>query len=132
MAVSTTVTLTADDGNGNTASCDFEVILIDTEAPTIECPSDQEVSLDANCEFELPDYTVLATLGDNCSTVIDVTQAFPSSTGGGLDGWPGSVITETETIELTATDESGNSTICQFEVIPTDDTPPVATCKPRS
>jgi len=34
---STTVTLTADDGNGNTVDCSFEVTFTDDEAPVISC-----------------------------------------------------------------------------------------------
>ena len=128
ITTSTVVTLIADDGNGNSADCTFEITPLDSEAPTIICPVDQDVSFNANCEFELPDYTTLATVDDNCSSVIDIVQAFPSSTGGGQGGWPGSIITQTETLVLTAADESGNSITCEFDVIPTDNTAPVVVC----
>ncbi|MEZ4932199.1 MAG: hypothetical protein R2788_08790 [Saprospiraceae bacterium] len=37
-----TVTLTADDGNGNTADCSFTVTLKDVTAPTITCPAHKQ------------------------------------------------------------------------------------------
>ncbi|MBL6448257.1 hypothetical protein JMN32_18225, partial [Fulvivirga sp. 29W222] len=69
-----TITLTANDGNGNTAQCTFNVIPADITNPVITCPSDQNVSFDSSCQFTLPDYTSLATASDNCS-VPTVTQS---------------------------------------------------------
>ncbi|UOB19334.1 HYR domain-containing protein [Abyssalbus ytuae] len=112
-----TITLTADDGNGNSTPCTFEVILSDTTPPSITCPGDQPESFDSNCEFILPDYTGLAISSDNCSTPA-ITQT-PAA---------GTVITTNQTITLTADDGNGNSTPCTFEVILSDTTPPSITC----
>ena len=111
-----TITLTASDGI-NTAECTFDVIPTDNTKPVIACPSDQNVDLDANCQFTLPDYTGLATATDNCKapTVVQSPAA-------------GTVITSTQTITLTATDNAGLTAQCSFNVIPADNTKPVITC----
>ena len=117
----TVVTLTADDGNGNTSTCDFNVIPSDVTPPTITCPPDQNENFDVNCQFTLPDYTGLAITADNCATILTVTQS----------PVPGTVITGTTTITLTNDDGNGNTTTCTFDVIPSDITPPTITCPPN-
>ncbi|WP_223154786.1 HYR domain-containing protein, partial [Aestuariibaculum sediminum] len=115
----TTVTAVANDGYGQTSSCDFNVIVQDNENPTIICPSDKNVNFAANCGYTLLDYTSEALTGDNCDTNVIVTQ----------NPAPGTVISGTTTITLTATDNYSNNTSCSFKVIPADITPPVANCK---
>ncbi len=116
----TLITLTADDGNGQTASCFFSVIPTDNIIPDITCPGDQMPGFDDNCEFMLLDYTGLATVMDNCSDAMDitVTQDPPAMT---------TILTLT-TVTLTATDEAGNSNTCTFEVDPMDNTMPMIAC----
>ncbi|MBL4706596.1 MAG: HYR domain-containing protein, partial [Flavobacteriales bacterium] len=104
----TVVTLTVDDGNGNTASCNFNAIGIDNINPTITCPANQNESFDATCNFTLPDYTGLSAVADNCNPAPAVTQS-PVA---------GTVISGTTTITLTADDGSGNTASCTFDVIP--------------
>ncbi|MBE9489827.1 MAG: hypothetical protein IMY67_06000, partial [Bacteroidetes bacterium] len=67
------VTLTVDDGNGNSSTCVSVVTVEDATNPTITCPGNQVGSVDASCNFTLPDYTALATPADNCPGVV-VTQ----------------------------------------------------------
>lgn len=78
----------------------------DPEAPTVICPDDQEENFDLNCEFTLPDYTSLATVGDNCDATPTVTQS-PAI---------GTKITANTTITLIVTDASGNSNSCTFDI----------------
>jgi gliding motility-associated-like protein len=113
----TTITITADDGNGNTSNCTFDVIFDDIIAPTITCPSNQNVDFSALCDYTLIDFTGLATATDNCSGVV-ITQS-PAI---------GTVITTTTAVTLTATDGAGNSANCAFDVIPADNTVPTITC----
>ena len=48
------------DGGANT--CDTNTLLVgDTTNPTIACPGNQIGSVDASCNFSIPDYTGLAT-----------------------------------------------------------------------
>lgn len=115
---STTITLTATDDAGNSSSCTFQVIPSDQTGPSITCPANQTVALTASCNYTLLNYTGLATAADNCDASVTVTQS-PAS---------GTVITETSTVTLTATDDAGNSTSCTFQVIPTDQAAPSITC----
>src|SRR5258706_3039589 len=48
------VTLTATDAAGNASSCSFTITLKDNIAPTISCPSNANVFLDASCKFIIP------------------------------------------------------------------------------
>ncbi|WP_422091044.1 HYR domain-containing protein [Tenacibaculum ovolyticum] len=118
VTTDTTITLTADDGNGNTTDCTFDVTITDNIAPSITCPSNQAVNFDANCQYTLLDYTGLATATDNCTAVVTVTQS-PIA---------GTVVTSDTTITLTADDGNGNTTDCTFDVIITDNIPPAITC----
>ena len=113
----TTVTLFVDDNNGNMSSCTFQVIPSDTISPSITCPGNQTASYDANCQFTLIDYTNLAAATDNCGSVT-VSQS-PAV---------GTVISSQTTITLTATDGSGNTKSCTFDVVPADVTGPVISC----
>ena len=104
------------DEYGNTATCDFEVNTIDNTDPVINaCASDTLVTLDADCEYTLPDFTADADLSiTECSTY-GVTQS-PLA---------GSIISDTTTVTITVTDEYGNTATCDFEVNTTDNTDPV-------
>jgi hypothetical protein len=119
ITVTTQITIFAEDALGNINSCVFDVIPLDTTAPAITCPADENVAFDANCEFVLPDYTGLATVSDACDPAPSVIQS-PA---------PGTAITTTTVVTLTATDASLNSDFCTFNIIPADTTPPTAVCQ---
>ena len=116
-----TVTLTVTDASGNSSNCTFDVTVIDNTAPTITCPGDQNEFADASCDVSLPDYTGLATVADNCDASPTVTQSPASGTT--LSG-AGTV----QTVTLTVTDASGNSSNCTFDVTVIDNTAPTITC----
>jgi hypothetical protein len=114
---STPAILTATDGNGNAASCSFQIILEDVSLPTIICPADQQVNLGATCGFTIINYTGMATVNDNCPNT-GVAQSVAA----------GTVISNTVGVTLTATDASGNVGTCTFNVIPFDVTAPAVLC----
>ena len=119
---SMTVTLTATDAGGNTATCTFTVNKVDNTPPTISCPPTQTLTLGAGCQATLPNYTGLATTSDNCSTSITVDQApMPGTTVSGVG---------TMTVTLTADDGNGNTATCTFTVNKQDNTPPTISCPP--
>jgi endonuclease/exonuclease/phosphatase family metal-dependent hydrolase len=102
----TTVTATATDGSGNTASCSFTVTVVDTQKPSIVCP--------ANITAVVPGAT------DTCATV---SYAPPVAT----DNCPGVAVACTPpsgtcfplgitTVTCVATDSSGNTAACSFTV----------------
>lgn len=118
VSAQTTVTVTAEDGVGNQASCTFEVILIDNIAPSITCIGNQQVFFDANCEFQLADYTSQASTSDNCDLSPTITQS-PAS---------GSMLSTTSVVTFTSIDDEGNSASCTFSVTPSDNIAPSITC----
>lgn len=102
------VTLTIFDTSGNSATAQATVTIEDAMAPDIECPEDMTVEVAPGGTYTLPDYwgEGLATAEDNCTDpVTDLTQ----------DPAPGSELgVGVHPIELTATDEYGNTATCNF------------------
>src|SRR5690606_22658722 len=89
----TTVTYTATDGAGNTATCSFDVTVVDTEVPVIaNCPTDITVSTDASSCDAVVTWTA-PTASDNCSVSL-------SSSHNSGDVFP----LGTTTVTYTATD----------------------------
>jgi len=86
--------------------------------PTITCPADQQLYLDASCSVTVPDYRDLATVTSTAGE-ITITQ-MPV---------PGAVIIGrgNTNITLTATDAGGNYGTCNFILTAIDNQPPVIT-----
>jgi gliding motility-associated-like protein len=110
--------MTATDNAENSASCTFDVIPADQQAPVIACPANKNVAFSAACNFVLPDYTNEAVASDNCDASLTITQS-PAA---------GTIITGTTTVTLTASDDLANSTSCSFQVIPSDQQAPTINC----
>ena len=120
----TAVSITVSDEVNNTSVCVFDVILEDTASPIItDCPANQSISLDANCEAVVADYTGEITVTDNCTstTSLIITQ---SPATGIVFSAHNTLIPVTVTVE----DEAGNATSCSFNVTLLDDTLPVMLC----
>ena len=112
----TQVCCTARDDQGLTATCCFNVTVVDTTPPTIDCPDDMTVE----CTSEngaVVVYTVTAT--DNCDPAprIDCVPASGSQFPFG-----------TTQVCCTATDDSGLTATCCFDVTVVDTTPPTIDC----
>lgn len=116
-----TVTLTADDGHGNTENCTFTVTLKDVTKPSISCPANTTVAANANCSGTLGGYAPTA-LSDNCTANPAVTQSPASGTV--LSGH-----NDVKTVTLTADDGNGNTEPCTFTVTLKDVTKPTVVCK---
>ncbi|MEX1192069.1 MAG: HYR domain-containing protein [Brumimicrobium sp.] len=116
----TVVTVTVTDLSGNSSDCDFEVTINDVEDPVIDCPSDTVVTVNSTCDYSAPDLTGEVSGSDNCSSFGDMTITQDPVAGASLNG--------AEVIEITLTDENGNSTTCNVSVIPDDTIPPSVTC----
>jgi gliding motility-associated-like protein len=114
-----TVTLTADDGNGNVSSCSFDVLPVDTIAPTISCPADIIVDSDPGLCGAIVNFT--PPIGtDNCTGATTVQLAgLPS---GSL--YPIGITTTT----FQVTDAANNVATCSFNVVVTDSEAPSITC----
>ncbi|ULQ55987.1 family 10 glycosylhydrolase [Flavihumibacter rivuli] len=83
------------------------------QPPTIQCPDNQVIELNASCSAVVPDF--LATLAKE----EDVTYSQSPAAGSTING-PGAT-----TITLTATDLGGNSISCTFQLTTVDVTAPV-------
>jgi hypothetical protein len=109
------VTLTVTDVNGNIDDCTATVTVEDNEDPVITCPADIAVNTDAgDCEAVV---TFSASATDNCSAVITYSHASGSAFPVG-----------TTTVTATATDPAGNTDVCTFDIVVTDNEDPVITC----
>ncbi len=113
----TTVTYTVTDASGNAATCSFDVIVTDDEAPMMLCPADISVSNDAGLCSAVVTWPAPMT-SDNCQGT-----TLTSSHNSG-DVFP----VGTTTVSYTATDASGNTVTCSFDIEVTDDEAPTATC----
>ncbi len=119
----TIVRCVATDEAGNSAECEFSVVVRDTTPPRITCPQGPiEVSCSADgpvgggVEVEFPSPMATDACGDGGVTIV----CEPPS---GSAFQPG-----TTTVTCTATDSSGNSSECSFEVVVVDEAPPAIVC----
>ncbi|MDX2442750.1 MAG: gliding motility-associated C-terminal domain-containing protein, partial [Bacteroidales bacterium] len=113
----TIVTWTVTDLSGNTALCSQNIIVSDTIDPIITCPADITENTDDNCQFVIPDYTLLVTINDNCDSNPAVTQ---SPVAGTILSGSGT----TQEIILLASDASGNEAECRFNILLQDNALP--------
>ncbi|GHA37159.1 hypothetical protein GCM10007103_18130 [Salinimicrobium marinum] len=107
----TTVTYRATDGAGNFDECSFTVTVDDNEDPEIICPSNITTTTDPGENYATVTFPN-ATATDNCSASV-------AQTGGSTSGSQFPV--GTHTITFTATDPSGNSFDCSFEITVTEE-----------
>lgn len=116
----TSFSFDATDAEGNLSTCSYIVTVIDSESPVfLECPEDLIIELESNsCDTLVSFDTPQAT--DNCgATTVE-------QTGGPLSGDllnPGNY-----TIEFTAADNSGNTSLCSFNIVVEDVTSPLVEC----
>ncbi|MFT6922569.1 MAG: hypothetical protein ACJA1C_001575 [Crocinitomicaceae bacterium] len=118
MTGANTVTLTGTDASGNNNSCISIVTVLDTISPTIIC-QDITVYLDGTGNATIAASDVDGGSTDNCGTPtlgIDVTAFTCGMTGA-------------NTVTLTATDATGNSSTCTSTVNVLDTIAPTAVCQ---
>jgi len=117
----TSVTYTATDNSGNTASCDFSITITDDEMPTVTCPADMTQTADAgSCSAAV---TVPAlTAMDNCG-VMSVTNDYNNT-----DDASDTYNVGTSSVTFTATDTAGNMASCVVMITITDDEDPTVSC----
>lgn len=115
---STDVTYVGFDSSGNTDTCTFNVLVIDNQAPVIDCPMDLVVQLmpeqcDTLLDF-IPDFT------DNCPDAMITQIEGPLS---------GSLIPIGDNVvSFEARDTSGNADTCTFNVVVIDFIPNGMVC----
>ena len=112
---SSSVGYTATDAAGLSQSCSFTVNIVDSELPSIQCPSSVVMDNDANVCGAAVSYS-LPSGSDNCpSSTISLTQGFNS----------GSVFpVGTTRVRFTIEDTTLQSSTCEFNVTIRDSQPP--------
>ena len=119
------ITYSAEDAQGNTSTCNFNVNISDTIAPIISgCATDTIISADANCEYVMGDFTGFITAIDNCSTVAGEAQDIAIGATF-VAGGPYPVI-------LSITDDFNNTAACAFNITVVDNTAPTINCPNNS
>ena len=93
------------DTAGNTETCNFYVLVNDSESPTIICPEDTSLAFNQNCELEVPDFISYLESSDNCG--IESIEQYPNY----LDTVYGNFTTT-----FLVTDSAGNSNSCSFDI----------------
>ncbi len=112
----------AEDEASNISSCTFTLNVIDNIDPNINaCAPNTSINADPEfCNGVLGNYTALVNADDNCTASFDLTIA--------QSPVPGTIINSNQTVTMTVTDISGNSSVCVFNVAIIDNTPPEVDC----
>ncbi len=132
----TTVTYLATDDCGNTFECSFDITIEDGELPTLECPSNDVIKCnDAGVCVWTADDDVDALNSDFCGVMTltyNITGATTISSAPTGENYISSDGVQfelgTSTVTYTIEDESGNTSICEFDVIINDCEAPSITC----
>jgi gliding motility-associated-like protein len=115
----TIVTWIVDDAEGNIASCNQNVTIVDDEDPTITCPSDVSIIQDGACTAIVN--AITPTIGDNCGVVLQtwtMTGATVNSSAAvGINDASGEIFEiGVTTVTYRIEDAAGNFTECSFDV----------------
>jgi gliding motility-associated-like protein len=108
---------TATDGSGNAVNCSFDVVVTDNETPIISsCPGTININNDNGaCGAQVN--WIPPTFTDNCGATMTASHN------------PGDFFpVGTTQVTYTVTDGTGNTSICTFDVIVTDNELPQMTC----
>ena len=114
----TVITITSTDYSGNFTTCSFNITILDTINPIVNCIPSQILYLDTVCNYLLPNYMDSITSSDNCDTNLVITQ-YPV---------PNSTIYSDTIVIISVTDNSGNNTICEIPIFLLDTISPVISC----
>src|SRR5207249_3362974 len=116
-----TITVTATDAAGNSATCTTTFTVTDNTAPTVICFAVPGTSADGNCQAAVPNVMSGVSVSDACTAASAITLS-QSPAAGTLVGLG------THTITVTATDEAGNSASCTTTFTVSDTTAPTVIC----
>lgn len=128
----TTVTWTATDLAGNIQTCSFTVNVVDDDDPLINCPvsGTQNVTTSFGfCTYNHSGTGWNATASDNCDPSVSITYSLSGATSGTGSSLNGVAFNQgSTTVTWTATDDGGNSSVCTFIVVVTDNQSPTISC----
>src|SRR5207253_10974142 len=103
-----TITVTATDAAGNSATCTTIFTVTDTTAPTVNCSAIPNASTDGHCQAAVPNVLAGVTVSDGCSAASAITLS-QSPAAGTLVGLGA------HTITVTATDAAENGSASSRE-----------------
>jgi hypothetical protein len=120
-----TFTLRVTDASGVVSEDSVVVVVVDTTAPVIQCPSARTVAANRRGGGVVPNFLTGLIVSDQGSpaAALVLTQ---NPTNGTLVGWGETRVT------ITATDAAGNQSACTTSFIVADVTPPVVTFVKKS
>ena len=124
-----TILFRATDACGNTADCSFNITVVDTDTPSIVCPTNAvNACAGTSCTWT-SDASITPTYNDNCpGTTLSYTISGATTVGSTSGSAAGTVFSlGTSIVTYTVTNGSLTST-CSFQVIVSDCTPPSITC----
>ena len=113
----TTVTYIVYDQNGNSATCDVDVVVSDNTAPALECPNDTTLTITSGANVVVGDIALVAS--DPCGTIgVSYALSGATSTPGpsATDASGTAFNTGTTTVTYYADDGNGNLDSCSFFV----------------
>jgi len=116
----TTVTYTATDAAGRTATCTFNITVLDNTNPTIICPTAISTpATNANCSATITNLGT-PTASDNCPPYLSLTNNAPANS---IYAGPGNT-----TVVWTVTDRSGRTATCAQTITVSGSATPVLAC----
>jgi probable HAF family extracellular repeat protein len=115
------VRISAEDASGNVGHCDVSLSVVDTIAPTGDCPPAMTVSAGPECLGAVPNFAALLVASDNCTPAANLVKT-QSPAAGTLVGRGSHQVT------LVVSDAAGNQSMCVTTLHVVDTTPPVLTC----
>ncbi len=115
----------ATDASGLTDTCDFNIIVVDTVAPTITCPNSFTQANNLNsCGATI--LNISPTYSDNCSVVSIVFNVTGASSFSGNNNASGNLFNHgLNNVVYTISDVNGNSSSCAFSITVTDTLKPI-------
>ena len=105
---------------GNIGLCQSIVTVVDVQPPSLSCPADMTVFVIPGESYFIPDFSTIAAVTDECATPVNISQYPPA----------GTEITEDTEVNITVTDNNGNSTSCSLviTVLPAFTAPTILLC----
>jgi gliding motility-associated-like protein len=98
-----------EDESGNQSLCQFVISIEDQLAPVIEIIAfPDDLYLDLNCEVIIPDLSSFVNVDNECTDILSIVQSPEAGVTMNSAG--------TQSVTITATDESGNSSQTEFTI----------------
>lgn len=116
----TTITLTATDVAGNTNTCSFQLVVIDTISPKLTCPPIKYVNVNASCTAPAPNIVPEVVIEEYCTPANQLLISQSPIAG--------TTLSTDQNVYVYVTDTAGNTNACFTHVILVDTISPTITC----